>query len=94
MTFSRVPTLHFYTRDGCHLCDEARHALQAVMEERARRGQPNPRVRYVDVAAQPELEERYGTRIPVIAVGGDELALVTSTRSIAVFLDRVLGQLV
>jgi hypothetical protein len=94
MTFSRVPTLDFYTRDGCHLCDEARQSLQVVMEERARRALPNPRVRTVNLTRQPELEERYGTRVPVLAVGEDELALATSARSIRNFLDRVLGQLV
>lgn len=93
MMFGRSPTLDFYTRDGCHLCDDARDALQAVMEERARRGLPNPRVRYVNLTRQPELEVRYGARIPVLAVGDDEIALATSSRSIAAFLDRVIGQL-
>lgn len=94
MTLHPVPTLEFYTRDGCHLCEEARLSLQAVMEERARRGQPNPRVRYVNLSQRPEHEERYGSRIPVLVVGSNELALATSARSIGVFLDRVLGQLV
>lgn len=94
MALIPVPTLEFYTRDGCHLCEEARHALQAVMEDRARRGLPNPRVRTRNLSRQSELEEAYGARIPVLAVGKDEIALVTSARSIAVFLDRVLGQLV
>ncbi len=94
MTPGRFPTLDFYRRDGCHLCDEARQALQSVMEERARRGQPNPRVRVINLAERPELEDRYGLRIPVIALGDTEIALVTSARAIAVFLDRVMGQLV
>lgn len=94
MILSRVPMLDFYTRDGCHLCDEARHALQAVMEERVRRSLPNPRVRYINLTQRPELEGQYGARIPVIAVGGNEISLVTSARSIGLFLDRVMGQLV
>jgi len=94
MTLSAGPILEFYTRDGCAVCDEARLSLQAVMEERARRSQPNPRVRYVSLSQRPELEERYGALVPVLAVGGNELVLVTSARSIATFLDRALGQLV
>ena len=94
MSLIPVPTLDFYRRDDCDLCDEARLALQAVLEDRARRGMPNPRVRYLNVSGRPDLEERYGARVPVIAVGSDEISLVTSGRAIAVFLDRVLGQLV
>ena len=94
MALIPVPTLDFYRRDDCGMCDDARRALQALMEERARRGSPNPRVRYVNVSGRPELEERYGARVPVIAVGADEISLVTSGRAIAVFLDRVMGQLV
>jgi glutaredoxin len=94
MAISPPPTLNFYTRDGCDLCEEARRTLQAVMENRARRGQPNPRVRTISLSQRPELQEQYGARVPVLAVGNEELALATSSRSIAAFLDRVLGQLV
>ena len=93
MALIPVPTLDFYRRDDCGLCDEARLALQAVMEERARHGSPNPRVRYVNISGRPELEQRYGARVPVIAVGSDEISLVMSGRAIAVFLDRMMGQL-
>jgi hypothetical protein len=86
------PTLDFYRRDGCDPCDEARLALQAVLEERVRRGDPIPRVRYRDVADDPALEREHGARIPVIALGDDELALTLSERSISLFLDRVLGR--
>lgn len=86
------PTLEFYRRDGCEPCDEARIALQIVLEDRIRRGDPVPRVRYLDVAAEPAFESTYGARVPVIALNGQELSLVTSARSIATFLDRVLGR--
>lgn len=45
-----------YTREGCHLCEVA-----AQMLERAGVG-----VREVDVDADPELEQAYGTRVPVL----------------------------
>ena len=88
-----LPTLDFYTRDGCHLCDEARTDLQAVLEERVRRGDPIARVREVNLSDQPELEARYGALIPVLALNGQELTLVMGGRVIDSFLDRVLGQL-
>ncbi len=87
------PTLTFYRRDNCHLCDEARDALQAVLEGRVRRGDPIPRVREVNLAQQPELERAYGERIPVLALDGQEIALVTSARAISTFLDRVMGRM-
>jgi glutaredoxin len=86
------PTLDFYRRDGCEPCDEARLTLQAVMEDRAKRGDPNPRVRYVDVSADSDLEARFGTRVPVLAIGEDELALTVGARAIAQLLDRNLGR--
>ena len=90
---SPVATLQFYRRDECSLCDEARDALQAVLEERVRRGDPIPRVREINLSGQPELEADYGPRLPVLAIGSDEIGLATSERAIGTFLDRVLGRL-
>ncbi len=63
------------------------------MEGRARRGDPNPRVRYRDVSESPDLESQFGARVPVLALGDDELALTVSQRSIEGFLDRNLGRI-
>jgi hypothetical protein len=91
-SFPPQPTLDFYRRDGCEPCDDARLALQSVLEERVRRGDPIPRVRYRDVAASSALEAAFGSRVPVLTLGADELSLTLSERSIARFLDRVLGR--
>ncbi len=56
-----------YGKPGCHLCDEARAVVTAV---RAR--QPFD-LEEVDVSTDPELHRRYGERIPVLALDGDEL---------------------
>ena len=88
-----LATLEFYARDGCQLCDEARADLQAVLEERVRRGDPIARVRVVDVDADEELKRRYGGLIPVMAIDGNELTLVMGRRPIERFLDRTLGRL-
>ena len=87
------PTLDFYRRDGCAACDEARVALQQALEDRARRGETVPRIRVIDVAQRPELEITHGSRVPVIALGGQELSLAPTYRQIESLLDRVLGRL-
>ena len=56
-----------YSRPGCHLCEEAREAIQAVRAERPFE------LREVDVSLDPGLHSRYGERIPVVELGGDEL---------------------
>ena len=85
-----LPTLRFYERDGCHLCDEARQALQAVLEERVIAGLIVPRVHPVDIAANPETEREYGYRIPVLAMAGRELSLAMGERAIRRFLAEAL----
>ena len=88
-----IPTLILYARDGCHLCDEARADLQAVLEERVKRGEPIARVRVVNVDTDPELRERYNDLIPVMALRGSELTLAMGRRTIGRFLDQALGRL-
>ncbi len=88
-----LDTLDFYARDGCHLCDEARADLQAVLEERVKRGQIVARVRVVDIDADPELRQRYNDIVPVLALNGRELPLAMGRRSIELFLDASLPSL-
>jgi glutathione S-transferase len=56
-----------YGRDGCHLCDEARVAL-----ERVRRELPFRLVER-DITDEEALHRAYFDRIPVIALDGREL---------------------
>ena len=51
-----------YTRQGCHLCDDAREIL-------ARHGL-SPRA--VDIDADPELIEKYTECVPVVVIDGRE----------------------
>ena len=56
-----------YTRVGCHLCEEAKRVLR---EQRA----VTPfQLDLVDVDRDPELARRYGVRVPVVAVDGEDL---------------------
>ena len=57
------PTITLYGRPGCHLCDDARAALERV-------GHP---FEEVDIEADDALLARYLERIPVIALDGAEL---------------------
>ena len=56
-----------YARDGCHLCDDARAAL-----ERVRATHPF-RLDEVDIETDDALHARYLERIPVVALDGEEL---------------------
>ncbi|MGH3099517.1 MAG: glutaredoxin family protein [Thermoleophilia bacterium] len=60
-------TITLYSRPGCHLCDEAREALERV---RARTGFE---IREVDITSDDELHRRYLERIPVVALENEEL---------------------
>ena len=55
-----------YTRQGCHLCEEAEAVVRRVA-----RGHD---VRIVDVDADPAITERYTVRVPVVEVDGREIA--------------------
>jgi hypothetical protein len=53
-----------YTRQGCHLCDDAR----AVLDAAGRRYRLE--VRPVDVDTDPDLAARYGLEVPVVEIAG------------------------
>jgi glutaredoxin len=61
------PTVTLYGKPGCCLCDEAKEALADVRAER-----PFELVQ-VDVSLDPALNRRYGERIPVVMLEGEEL---------------------
>ena len=73
-----------YGKAGCHLCDEAREAVEAVRAERGFE------LEEVDVSIDPRLYARYGERIPVVAIDGrDELELGVDAADLRERLDRV-----
>jgi hypothetical protein len=55
-----------YGKAGCHLCEEARAEIDAV------RAQRPFELTEVDVSLDPVLHARYGERIPVVVVEGEE----------------------
>ena len=62
-----TPTLTLYSRPGCHLCDEARAALERV------RARATFSLHEVNIESDEELHRRYLERIPVVALGDEEL---------------------
>jgi hypothetical protein len=61
-----MPRVTLVTRPDCHLCDEARTALNRVA---ARTGEPWTEL---SVADDIELERDYGDRLPVVLLDGKE----------------------
>lgn len=58
------PHVIFYTKPGCHLCEEAKREIeragcagQFTFEE-------------VNILSDPELQRRYATEIPVVIING------------------------
>ena len=60
---SRTVRVVMYGRPGCHLCDDARLALERV-------GHP---FEEIDIESDDDLLRRYLERIPVVALDGEEL---------------------
>jgi glutaredoxin len=79
-----VTRVTLYGRAGCHLCDDARAAVATA------RGRRAFALEEVDISLDPRLERRYGERIPVVAIDGEEaLELVVEAEELIRRLDRV-----
>lgn len=60
--------IDFYTRPGCHLCDDARKVLDPMTKELSLPVQE----RNIDMS--DEWTEKYGLMIPVVEIEGEVLA--------------------
>ena len=65
----RLPLVTLYTRPDCHLCDEARRALEAMRSAGARF-----ELVEIDIEGDDELLRTYLERIPVIAIGDEVIS--------------------
>ncbi len=73
------PTL--YVRHGCHLCDEARLLLDAMLGTEEWDA--------VDIETDDDLLVRYAHRIPVLALDGtDRLEMIITRPDLEAVLDR------
>jgi glutaredoxin len=59
-----MSTVQFYTREGCHLCEEALAVVERVRTDVAFH------LEVIDVDSDPALAERYGLEVPVVLVDG------------------------
>jgi Glutaredoxin-like domain (DUF836) len=59
-----------YSRPGCHLCDDMKALVERVAPTL---GEPSA-IEVVDIAADADLESRYGLEIPVLLVNGKTAA--------------------
>ena len=53
-----------YTRRGCHLCDEAKRAIDTARRRSAFEYEE------VDIDVHPDLRQLYNEEVPVIAIDG------------------------
>src|SRR5262245_55528438 len=86
-----LPDVVLYARAGCHLCDDAREILRALLAERAAQGRAQPRLLERDIESDPELLQAFFTAIPVVEVGDRRLELATSPARIRRLLDEALA---
>jgi len=59
----RFRRLVVYSRLECHLCDEAKAVLAKYLDFL-------PEIESIDIDTRPELQERFGTEIPVVEFDG------------------------
>jgi hypothetical protein len=92
---SPLPELTLYTRDGCHLCTEARAIVQGLLEDRAARALPVASLIERDIATNPDWERALFDRLPVLELRGRRLDVAVSPAKIRAFLaDALDGSLV
>jgi len=60
-------SLTLYVRSGCHLCEEMQLALDEL------KSGWEYELEVIDILGKPDLEARYGTRIPVLCAAEQEL---------------------
>jgi glutaredoxin len=59
-----IRTVRFYTKPGCHLCEQAEELLEALMAECPLD------LEMIDITTDVDIFDRYRYEIPVIAVEG------------------------
>ena len=79
-----MTTLTLIGKPDCHLCEEARSVVATVRRER-----PFELVE-VDITTDPLLHSKYGERIPVLEVDGEEaFEYLVEPEELRRMLDRV-----
>ena len=61
-----MKTLYLYTTQGCHLCEQAEQLVNPLLVQYGLVLEP------IEIATSDSLMERYGIRIPVLHIEGEE----------------------
>jgi len=85
-----LPDLVLYGRPGCHLCEETRGLLTALLDERAAAGLPTPTLHDRDIESDPAWQRAYFAMIPVVELGDRRLELATSPAKLRRLMTDVL----
>jgi len=75
-----------YSRQECHLCVLMQEQLQALLHGH------DFTCRSVKIDGDPELEQRYGARVPVLVLGSTELCELRLDKAVVISqLDRAMS---
>jgi len=85
-----LPHLVLYARPGCHLCDEARQSIEAVLADRSSRSLPVPPLRERNIDEDEALQRLLMERIPVVELEGRRIELIVSVGKLRRLLTEVL----
>ena len=77
-----MPQLNFYTTAHCSLCEQVLDLLLGTPEL------AGYQVHSIEIAHDPELLDRYGDKIPVLELDGDELSAPIDQQGLLKWLDR------
>ncbi len=87
---SPLPDLLLWRRDGCHLCDDARQLVVALLAERSATGRRVPAIVERSITDDPAIERELFEQIPVLDLGGRRLPLAIRAGAIRLFLAAAL----
>jgi hypothetical protein len=90
MADSPLPDLILYGRAGCHLCDEARALLIALLADRRARNLPTPSLVERDIDTDPAWQRAYFATIPVVELRNHRLETFISLAALRGLLADVL----
>ena len=85
-----LPDLVLWRGDGCHLCDDARKLVTALLAERAAANLPVPALVECRIADLPAVERELLELIPVLEFDGRRLPLALRAGPVRAFLAAAL----
>jgi hypothetical protein len=81
-----LPDLVLWRGDGCHLCDDARELVTAILAERAAANLPAPALVERRIADDADAQRALFEVIPVLELGGRRLPLAFRAGPVRAFL--------